>query len=316
MPRVSAAQLFEDTREKLQLAWAGGEAGSGAELDGDRINASAQGLIGHLNVIHPNWIQVLSPTELDHLESLGPEGATQVFDRLATSDLACLIVSDGRAVPEAVLQLARSKPVPVLSTPLTSIQVMWILRPYLARALAEFTELHGVLLDVLDVGVMITGQSGVGKSELALELISRGHGLIADDVVDLFRIAPNIIEGRCPPLLKDFLEVRGLGMLNIRTIFGETAIRIKKNLKLIVELQRATAEQMGGLDRLPLRPEQATVLGVPVRKVVLPVAAGRNLAVLTEAAVRNFVLELRGLDSTEEFMRRQQAWMAAGGEPR
>jgi len=117
-------------------------------------------------------------------------------------------------------------------------------------------------------------------------------------------------------MLKDFLEVRGLGMLNIRTIFGETAIRIRKNLKLIVELQRITADQFTGLDRLPLRPDQAAVLGVPVRKVILPVAAGRNLAVLTEAAVRNFVLELRGFDSTQEFLRRQEAYMSGseGGQ--
>ena len=238
-----------------------------------------------------------------------------MIDKLGSSDLACLIVSDGQAVPPQILAMAEARPVPLLSTPLTSIQVMWILRPYLARALAEYTEMHGVLLDVLDVGVMITGHSGVGKSELALELISRGHGLIADDVVELYRIAPNIIEGRCPPMLKDFLEVRGLGMLSIRTIFGETAIRIKKNLKLIVELQRASPEQMAGLDRLPLRPENASVLGVPVRKVILPVAAGRNLAVLTEAAVRNFVLELRGFDSTQEFMRRQESLMAGPADP-
>ncbi|MCA3069147.1 MAG: HPr kinase/phosphorylase [Rhodocyclaceae bacterium] len=315
MPRVSATQLFEDTRGKLQLAWAGGHASPANWLDSERINASAQGLIGHLNVIHPNWIQVLSPTEIRHLDELGPEGAAQVLDKLASSDLACVIVSDGQAVPPPILAMAEARPVPLLSTPLTSIQVMWIMRPYLARALAEYTEMHGVLLDVLDVGVMITGQSGVGKSELALELISRGHGLIADDVVELYRIAPNIIEGRCPAMLKDFLEVRGLGMLSIRTIFGETAIRIKKNLKLIVELQRASAEQMAGLDRLPLRPERASVLGVPVRKVILPVAAGRNLAVLTEAAVRNFVLELRGFDSTQEFMRRQESLMAGPADP-
>ncbi|MBC7781462.1 MAG: HPr kinase/phosphorylase [Proteobacteria bacterium] len=310
MPRVSAAQLFDDTRDKLKLAWSAGRAAPDSGLDSDLINRSGQGLIGHLNIIHPNWIQVLSSTEIRYLAELDTAARGHVLDVLGASELTCLIVSDAEAVPAFIAELAERRPVPVLSTPLSSIQVMWILRPYLARALAEFTEIHGVLLDVLDVGVMITGHSGVGKSELALELISRGHGLIADDVVEVFRIAPNIIEGRCPPVLKDFLEVRGLGMLNIRTIFGETAIRIKKNLKLIVELQRASAEQMTGLERLPLRPDKATVLGVPVRKVILPVAAGRNLAVLTEAAVRNFVLELRGIDSTQEFVRRQEAYMS------
>jgi HPr kinase/phosphorylase len=313
MPRVSTTRLFDDTRDKLQLAWAGGRMSGEGWLDSERIAASAQGLVGHLNVIHPNWIQVLSPTEIRHLDAIGAAGAAQMLDRLAASELACLIVTDGEAIPQPLQSMADARPVPVFTTPLSSLQVMWILRPYLARVLAEYTEVHGVLLDVLDVGVLITGQSGVGKSELALELISRGHGLVADDMVELYRIAPNIIEGRCPPLLKEFLEVRGLGMLNVRTIFGETAIRIKKNLKLIVELQRASSEQMASLDRLPLRPDNASVLGLPVRKVILPVAAGRNLAVLTEAAVRNFVLELRGLDSTQEFMRRQAALMREPG---
>jgi HPr kinase/phosphorylase len=139
MPRVSATQLFDDTRDKLQLAWAGGRACADSWLDSERINASAQGLIGHLNVIHPNWIQVLSPTEIRHLDELGSDGAAQVLDKLAASDLACLIVSDGQPVPQAILSMADARPVPVLSTPLSSIQVMWILRPYLARALAEYT---------------------------------------------------------------------------------------------------------------------------------------------------------------------------------
>jgi len=159
-------------------------------------------------------------------------------------------------------------------------------------------------MDVLGMGVLITGDSGVGKSELALELISRGHGLVADDVVELARIAPATIEGRCPGMLRDFLEVRGLGLLNIRTIFGETASRRKMKLKLIVHLQKPVA----GVDapRLPLDAQTQEILGVAVRKVVIPVAAGRNLAVLLEAAVRNSILQLRGIDNMQEFITRQQ----------
>ena len=179
---------------------------------------------------------------------------------------------------------------------------MWMLRPYLARALAESTTMHGVFLDVLGMGVLITGDSGVGKSELALELISRGSGLVADDVVELYRIAPETLEGRCPPLLSDFLEVRGLGVLNIRTIFGETAVRPRKNLKLIVHLEKPAGAEPQYVERLPLKPGVETILGVSIRKVMIPVAAGRNLAVLVEAAVRNYVLQLRGIDSTQEFI--------------
>jgi HPr kinase/phosphorylase len=182
---------------------------------------------------------------------------------------------------------------------------MWMLRPYLARALAESTTAHGVFLDVLGVGVLIKGDSGVGKSELALELISRGSGLIADDVVELYRIGPETVEGRCPELLRNFLEVRGLGVLNIRTIFGEAALRPRKNLKLIVQLERMSPPAARAEERLPLSASHETMLGVEIRKVTIPVAAGRNLAVLTEAAVRNYVLQMRGVDSTEEFIARQ-----------
>jgi HPr kinase/phosphorylase len=157
------------------------------------------------------------------------------------------------------------------------------------------------------MGVLLTGESGVGKSELALELITRGGGLVADDVVELYHIAPETLEGRSPELLRDFLEVRGLGMLNIRTIFGETAVRVRKNLKLIVQLEKPVGSGVvPGLERLPLTASFEEIMGVRIRKVVLPVAAGRNLAVLAEAAVRNYVLQLRGIDSTQEFIQRQE----------
>ena len=182
---------------------------------------------------------------------------------------------------------------------------MWMLRPHLARALAESSTIHGVFLDVLGVGVLITGDSGVGKSELALELISRGGGLIADDVVELYRLGPESLEGRCPSLLCDYLEVRGLGVLNIRTIFGEAALRPRKNVKLIVHLERPSGSDLTHLERLPLKPGTELLIDIKIHKVTIPVAAGRNLAVLTEAAVRSHVLQMRGIDSTREFIERQ-----------
>jgi HPr kinase/phosphorylase len=159
------------------------------------------------------------------------------------------------------------------------------------------------------MGVMITGESGVGKSELALELVSRGHGLVADDVVELRRIAPETLEGRCPPMLRDFLEVRGLGVLNIRTIFGETAVRRRKSMKLIVHLLKPGGADPNSVERLPINDVNETVMGVNIRKVIIPVVAGRNLAVLVEAAVRNYVLQLRGIDSTKEFLARHEQEM-------
>jgi HPr kinase/phosphorylase len=171
--------------------------------------------------------------------------------------------------------------------------------------------MHGVMMDILGLGVLIMGESGLGKSELGLELISRGHGLVADDAVDFARLGPDYIEGRCPVILRNLLEVRGLGLLDIRTIFGETAVRRKLKLRLIVQLVRRND---GEFERLPLEAQHIEVLGVPIRTVKIQVAAGRNLAVLVEAAVRNTILQLRGIDTLKEFIERQRLQMHAESE--
>jgi HPr kinase/phosphorylase len=304
MPRVSIARLFEDNREKLRLEWIAGRNGADRELNSELTKDSSQGLIGHLNFIHPNLIQVVGASEAAYLRSLDPASCRSVLAQAATKDLSCFVIAGVDETPAPLVAH-----IALFRSPLPSVELMWKLRPYLARALAESTTAHGVFLDVLGMGVMITGDSSVGKSELALELISRGSGLVADDVVELFRIGPETVEGRCPALLKDFLEVRGLGVLNIRTIFGEAALRLRKNLKLIVHLERPAGAESQWLERLPLNAGAEQVMGVEIRKVAIPVAAGRNLAVLTEAAVRNYVLQLRGMDSTREFIARQEQEM-------
>jgi HPr kinase/phosphorylase len=306
MPEISVAQLFKDNQQALQLTWIAGESFTAARLDTRRINQSNEGLIGHLNFYHPNWIQIFSQTESAYFASMGEAEREQALARLLHSGLACVIVSDGESAPDALRRFTQRMQVPLIASPLPSLQIIWVIRTYMGRALAEFVTRHGVLLDVLGMGVLLTGESGVGKSELALELITRGGGLVADDVVELYHIAPETLEGRSPELLRDFLEVRGLGMLNIRTIFGETAVRVRKNLKLIVQLEKPVGGVVPGLERLPLTASFEEIMGVRIRKVVLPVAAGRNLAVLAEAAVRNYVLQLRGIDSTQEFIRRQE----------
>ena len=306
MPRISVEQLFEENADALKLTWVSGPRDSPIHLDSTEISHASQGLIGHLNLIHPNWIQIFSRTEAAYYATLGEAAQRDALSRLSGSGLACIILSDREEAPLTLAEFAASRNIPLLASPQHSLQIIWVIRTYLGRALAEFITRHGVFLDVLGMGVLITGESGVGKSELALELISRGSGLVADDVVELYHIAPQTLEGRSPELLKDFLEVRGLGMLNIRTIFGETAIRIRKNLKLIVQLEKPVGGTVPGLERLPLNASSEDIMGINVRKVILPVAAGRNLAVLTEAAVRNYVLQLRGIDSTKEFIQRQE----------
>jgi HPr kinase/phosphorylase len=309
MAQVSIARLFEDNREKLRLEWVAGRNGGAKSLNSELTKDSSRGLIGHLNFIHPNLIQVLGASEVAYLNSLDSAACRSQLTRAATQELACFIVAGDEPPPRPLVEIAESRAIAVFRSPVASVELMWMMRPYLARALAESSTTHGVFLDVLGMGVLITGDSGVGKSELGLELISRGSGLIADDVVELYRIGPETVEGRCPNLLKDFLEVRGLGVLDIRTIFGEAALRPRKNLKLIVHLEKPAATEGVPLERLPLKPGSEPVMGVDIRKVTIPVAAGRNLAVLTEAAVRNYVLQLRGFDSTQEFVSRQSQQM-------
>ena len=304
MLQISVAQLYDDNRDKLGLAWLGGKAGGATRLRRDSTDAAA--LVGHLNLIHPNRVQVLGDHEIAHLAAFEEGELFRMLGKLFAVHPAAIVIADGAPADVRLLEAAETAGTAVFAADMPAAQVVERLRRYLGKALAETTQSHGVCMDVLGLGVLITGDSGAGKSELALELISRGHGLVADDVVDIARIAASTLECRCPPVLKDFLEVRGLGVLNIRTIFGETAVRPKMNLRLIVHLDRPGT---GEAERLPLHELSEDILGVTVRKVVIPVAAGRNLAVLLEAAVRNYILQLRGIHSTAEFMQRQQAEM-------
>ena len=304
MLQTSIARLYEDNAARLGLGWVTGRGGEALPVRRDSADTAA--LVGHLNLIHPNRIQVLGRRELAYIDGYSGDATGQVIANLFSAEPAAIILAEEVAAPAALLRSAEAASVPVLATAAAADAVIDTLRRYLAKVLADSTSMHGVFMDVLGLGVLITGESGVGKSELALELISRGHGLVADDVVEISRIAAKTLEGRCPPLLKDFLEVRGLGVLNIRVIFGETAVRPKMNLKLIVHLEKSGQAGTTSTERLPLHELTEDVLGLPIREIVIPVAAGRNLAVLVEAAVRNYILQLRGYDSTQEFIARQQ----------
>ena len=301
MLQVNVARLHDDNRESLSLAWVAGREGGTAVR---REAAQAASLIGHLNLTHPNSIQVIGAYEAGMVIGF--------VDKLFESAPAAVIVADGVAPPAALTEAAARTRTPLFTSPEPAPRVIERLTRYLAKALADSTELHGVFMDVLGLGVLITGESGVGKSELGLELISRGHGLVADDVVEVSRIAAGALEGRCPALLKDFIEVRGLGVLNIRTIFGETAVRRKMKLRLVAHLARPSPGARDPSERLPLAEQNEEILGVTIRKVTIPVAAGRNLAVLVEAAVRNEILKLRGIDSMAEFLARQSSEMSKG----
>ena len=312
MRQVSVEKLFDDNRERLGLMWLANRQGGSRMLIGENALKPTIGQVGHMNFIHPFRIQLIGAAEAAYVRGLPADELQRLVTRLFTTELAAIVVANREDVPAQLVAACNANHIALFSSPQPSPHIVDVFRIYLSRVLAESTTLHGVFLDVLEMGVLITGASAIGKSELALELISRGNGLIADDIVELYRISPDTIEGRCPDVLRDFLEVRGIGILNIRTIFGETAVRPRKLLRLIVNLEDHGNEAFSELDRLQVNATFQEVLAVPIRKVTIPVAAGRNLAVLVEAAVRNFVLNQRGIDSTKEFIERQQKLMEDG----
>ncbi|HRP22387.1 MAG TPA: HPr(Ser) kinase/phosphatase [Thauera sp.] len=311
MRQTSVARLYEAYRDSLKLCHLSGRLDARIAVAEERIWPAD--LVGHLNLIHPTRLQILGAAELAWARRQSNEKVAHHLNEILSARPPAIIVADGCEVPNIVHGICAAHDVALLTTEHPAASVIDQLRLYLSRELAEKASLHGVFMDVLGLGVLITGDSGAGKSELALELISRGHGLVADDVVELSRIAPTVLEGRCPELLQDFIEVRGLGIINIRTIFGETACRRKMRLRLICHLERRQPGP-GDPTRLPVQQETQDILGVKISRVVLPVAAGRNLAVLLEAAVRSTILQLRGIDSTQEFIDRQMQAMSPGGD--
>ena len=310
---VSADVLFEEFRSALRWEWLAGLGASERKFDELAVQAARSGadLVGYLNYIHPGRVQILGEREIAYLSRPSHEDCLRRVSRIVTLEPPVLVLADGQQAPDILLAMCERAQIPMFATKESSAFVIDVLRAYLSKHFADRESMHGVFMDILGMGVLITGESGLGKSELGLELISRGNGLVADDAVDFYRINQTTIEGRCPDLLQNLLEVRGIGLLDIKAIFGETAVRRKMRLKLIVHLvRRETLER--DYERLPSEPITQDVLGVPVRKVVIQVVAGRNIAVLVEAAVRNSILQLRGIDTYQEFVARQRKAMESG----
>jgi HPr kinase/phosphorylase len=309
MAQINVAELFKQTRRKLKLNWVAGLNGGSNTLTSNSVTKPSLALIGHLNFVHPKRVQVLGCAEMDYLRSLQAADANNAIANLYSTDLALVIVANGELVPDTLMTAANHHNTPLFTSPLRSPELMDVLSHFLAQAMAESISMHGVFMEVQGFGVLIKGDAAIGKSELALELISRGHRLVADDVIDFFRISPERIEGRCPALLQDFLEVRGLGILNIRALFGDNSVKPTKPLDLIIQLAMADKQAPQLLDRLSIKTLQEEVLGVKISKVHIPIAAGRNIAVLVEVAIRNHMLLLRGINATKQFTQRQQREM-------
>ena len=311
---VSADALVEAFRGLLKWQWIAGLGASERHFTEVAVRAARSGadLVGYLNYMHPYRAQILGEREITYLRNATHEDCQRRVARIVTLEPPVLVLADGQEAPEELLSMCERAQIPLFGTHESAAFVIDVLRTFLSKHFADRTTMHGVFMDILGLGVLITGESGLGKSELGLELISRGNGLVADDAVDLYRINQTTVEGKCPELLQNLLEVRGIGLLDIRAIFGESAVRRRMRLKLIVHLVRKETLERDH-ERLPSQPLTQDVLGVPVLKVIIQVVAGRNIAVLVEAAVRNTILQLRGIDTYQEFLERHRRAMEGGG---
>ncbi len=304
---VTVRTLFETYQKRLGLRWLAGRNGADRDLSITPQDAANLSWVGHLNFIHPHRIQVLGGSELEYLHGLGKNSYEDALARLFAPETAAIVVAGGKQVPLEMVNRGDLCATPVIGSDLSSDKLVEHLDYYLSGLLADRVVLHGVFMDVMGIGVLLTGKSSVGKSELALELITRGHRLVADDAPEFTRVAPDTLRGTCPELLRDFLEVRGLGVLNVRAMFGDSAIKESKNLRLVVSL--VSVEELNKIDRLEGNRQATSVLEVETPLIQIPVAPGRNLAVLVEAAVRNHILYFNGYDAAWDFIERQRRLM-------
>lgn len=309
--RITPAELFEQMQERLGLRWSAGEQNDRVLVAGD-TNARRPSLAGYLNIIYPNKVQILGSEELAWLDGLDARARWEVIEKMMQARPLALVISKDQRAPEDLRIAAEESATPLWISPRRGHELLNHLQYHLARQLAPRTTLHGVFCEIYSIGVLITGESGSGKSELALELVTRGHRLVADDAPEFTQIAPDVLDGSCPPLLQDLLEVRGLGVLNVRDMFGDTAVKRNKYLRLIVHLTRPRLEpQPAGIERIIGDLGTRRVLDLDVPMITLPVMPGRNLAVLTEAAARLHILRAKGMDPAAAFMARHSHFLEA-----
>jgi HPr kinase/phosphorylase len=302
---LSVGALISDAALKLEIKVAAGAAGLGREIRHPRIQKSGLAMVGHLHGIVTERMQVLGETELSYLEGLPQPEQVEAAERFFSTGLACVLITRGATAPASFVTQAEATGTPLLVCEARSSAAITAVHALLDERLAPRTRIHGVLVDVFEVGVLMLGKSGIGKSETALELVMNGHRLVADDVVECDYRPPGMVFAEPAELLRHHIEVRGLGILDIKQLFGVTAIRDRKRIDLVVRLEMWSDE--APVDRIGLDERSFEILGVQIREIVIPVRPGRITSAIVEIAARSELLRQAGHDSNREFIARVDA---------
>jgi HPr kinase/phosphorylase len=311
IPDLVVRQLAGDPRLTIELRQVAGEAGLDRPLRHPRVQKNGLALAGHYNGVVPTRVQLVGETELSYLDSLSNEARSLAARGFFSLGLSCVVITGGREPPRAFVTAAEATGTPLFVSDARSSRTINALHAVLDDRLAPQTQLHGVLVDVYGVGILLLGKSGVGKSECALELVRRGHCLVADDVVRCDWRPPGYVFGQPAELLRHHMEIRGLGVLDIRALFGITAIRDRKRLDLVVQLCEWSNQDE--FDRLGVEERHHKILGTPIREHRVPVRAGRDMSSIIEMAARNELLRRDGRHTAREFLQKLEGQLV---EPR
>jgi HPr kinase/phosphorylase len=309
---VTVGELLEVAGPALQLRLVSSARGLEREIAVPRLQQPGLALAGYLPQLHPDRVQVLGNSEVSYLGTLEAAPARAAVAAVATSGVACFVVTNDAAPPAVLTEPAESAGVAVLGSALRTAEFIRTASVWLEERLAPEMLLHGDLVEIHGLGILILGKSGIGKSEAALDLVSRGHRLVADDVIHVRRISPTELRGRAAPLLEHHMEIRGLGVIDIEALFGTLATLDERRIDFVVEL----TEWPGKADRLGLVDEQHELLEVALPMVRIPVRPGRSIAMLIETAARNSLLRRRGRHSARGFSERLDRELATRGEQR
>ena len=302
MPQISIGKMLEDYGEQLSLLSVAGQEGIGNTLSTSDVHRPGLALAGFLGLFTFDRVQVMGNTEMLYLSSLDPDVCRQTLETIFQFDIPCMVITDGNEVLPAMVELSNARQIPLLTTPFATTKFAHLFSYYLDDVFAPRTAIHGSLVDVYGIGLLFVGASGIGKSEIAVDLVERGHRLVADDVVLVSRKLQGIIVGSSGETLRDHIEIRGLGILNVRNMFGVRAVRMQKRIEVVVKLIKW--DETAAYDRIGLDEDWISILDLEVPQVTVPIYPGKNITVIAETIALNYQLKIQGYHTAQEFNRR------------